>query len=101
MLWLSEEGYDLPFSSWRALSRNRVIHCLAQRTFVAQSALGKGGIWDGTTKNLHHSWSPVFCFADGSPAVADLVCRGASAIGLEALTDMSGLQPDMMNFIDQ
>ena len=54
MLWLSEEGYDLPFSSWRALSRNRVIHSLGIRTFVAQCAMEKGGTWDGTTKNLHH-----------------------------------------------
>lgn len=101
VLWLSEEGYDLPFSAWRALSRNRVIHSLGTWTFVAQCDTEKGGTWDGTTKNLRNLWSPVFCFSDGSSVMAELVCRGASAIGLEALMDIGSLQPDMMNFIDQ
>ena len=66
MLYISEEGYDEPFSTLRALSRNRVIHTLGRMVFVAQSSLEKGGTWDGTAKNLHFGWSPVACFRDGS-----------------------------------
>ena len=36
VLYLSEDGYDLPFNGYRALSRNRLIHSMAQITFVAQ-----------------------------------------------------------------
>ena len=101
MLYLSEDGYDQDFSAQRALSRNRVIHCLAERTLVAQCAMGKGGTWDGTTKNLRHNWSPVFCFADGSTAARELAQLGARAIGCDALTALDQLQVEMMNFIDQ
>ena len=101
VLYISEDGYDQVFSAQRAISRNRVIHCLAQRTFVAQSALGKGGTWDGTVKNLRNNWSPVFCYRDGSVAMEELHQMGAVAICCDALKAFDLLQPDMMNFIDQ
>lgn len=101
ILYLSEVGFDLPFSPRRALQRNRVIHCLGSRTFVAQCTLGKGGTWDGTGKNLRFGWSPVFCFCDGSPASRELEQRGAVLIGNEDLRNISALQPNIMNFIDQ
>lgn len=101
MLYLSEDGYDQDFSAQRAISRNRVIHCLAQRTFVAQSNLGKGGTWDGTVKNLRNNWSPVFCYRDGSAAIEELAQMGAATIDCDALKAIHYLQPDMMNFIDQ
>jgi predicted Rossmann fold nucleotide-binding protein DprA/Smf involved in DNA uptake len=91
ILYLSEEGYDLEFSSQRALSRNRVIHCLGYKTFVAQSTLGKGGTWDGTEKNLRYGWSEVYCYDDGSRSNADLCRRGANPIDQEALLDLSDL----------
>jgi len=78
-----------------------VIHCLAQRTFVAQSALGKGGTWDGTVKNLRNNWSPVFCYRDGSAAMEELLQMGAVAVDCDELEMFGQLQPDMMNFIDQ
>lgn len=80
VLYLSEDGFDEPFSSQRAISRNRVIHALASRTFVAQSALYSGGTWDGTSKNLRHHWSNVFVFDDGSPAAEALIQMGAECI---------------------
>ena len=101
VLYISEDGYDQGFSAQRAISRNRVIHCLAQRTFVAQSALGKGGTWDGTVKNLRNNWSPVFCYSDGSAAMNELIQMGAVAVGCDELEMLAQLQPDMMNFIDQ
>ena len=95
VLWLSEDGFDLPFSNLRALSRNRLIHTLGRITLVAQSDLGKGGTWDGTTKNLRHGWSPVFCCEDGSEAAAELICLGARGIGLEELTNMNALKKEI------
>lgn len=41
ILYLSENGFDLGFSAQRAHSRNRVIHCLGHKVFVAQSNLQK------------------------------------------------------------
>lgn len=91
ILYVSEEDYDSPFTSQRALSRNRCIHALGQMVFVAQSGLQKGGTWDGTTKNLHFGWSPVACFRDGSAASIELEQMGAYLIGVEDMEDFSNL----------
>ena len=99
VLYLSENGFELPFSAARALSRNRIIHSLAVRTFVAQCTMGKGGTWDGTCRNLKGNWSPVFCFRDESAASAELENRGAKLIDITALSDISKLQPDMVSFL--
>ena len=93
VLYISEDGFDLLFSPQRALSRNRVIHALGYITLVAQCDMGVGGTWDGTTKNLRCNWSPVFCFADGSPAATELEQLGATLITDDQLTDFSALRP--------
>lgn len=80
ILYVSEDSFDLPFSTQRALSRNRVIHCLGQCTFVAQSSYQRGGTWDGTVKNLRSQWTPVYCFQDGSVATSLLIQMGAEGI---------------------
>ena len=92
VLYLSEEDFDEEFSAQRALSRNRVIHALGEKTFVAQSNLRMGGTWDGTVKNLTNEWSDVFCFADGSEAMAQLMQMGANSVSMEQLSDLSSLQ---------
>ncbi len=99
LLYLSEDVFDGEFSAQRALSRNRVIHCLGIKTFVAQSNLEKGGTWDGTTKNLQKNWSPVFCFDDGSSAAIELHHLGAKLIDISQLRDITGLQPDTQSFL--
>lgn len=92
ILYLSEDGYDLPFSGFRALSRNRVIHALPTGgVFVAQCGLKTGGTWNGTEKNLRHNWSPVFCFADGSASQRELCDRGATAVTKAELQDIYAL----------
>ena len=101
VLWLSEDGFDQAFSAQRALSRNRVIHCMGQVTLVAQCSLGKGGTWDGCMKNLHHDYSPVCCFDDGSQGVEELVQRGATAVTLEDLQDLQALKETELNFMGQ
>ena len=100
VLCLSEDSFDMPFSSQRALSRNRVIHGLGIVTLVAQSGLN-GGTWDGTVKNLKQNISPVFCFADGSQAMQELCNLGATAVTACDLADLSALKPNTPNFIDQ
>ncbi len=91
LLYVSEDGYDLPFSAQRALSRNRLIHSWAQKTFVAQCGYQVGGTWSGTVKNLRFSWSPVYCFADESPAHKLLCDMGAQEVCAEQLTDLGAL----------
>lgn len=100
VLYLSEEGFDLPFSATRALSRNRVIHAMVSRTFVAQASFGEGGTWSGTTKNLQKLWSPVFCFDDGSAAAMELAQMGAALVQPEQLSDINALCADAKSFLD-
>lgn len=99
ILYLSEDCFDLPFSSARALSRNRVIHSLGYITLVAQCHLKTGGTWDGTVKNLQKGYSPVFCYDDGSPAAAELAQYGAKLIDLSQLSCLAELQPDTQSFL--
>ena len=94
ILYISEDGFDAGFSAQRALSRNRVIHALGEKTLVAQSASGMGGTWDGAVKNLRFGWSKVFCFRDGSKASVLLEQMGATLIDPAQLNRLEGLQPE-------
>lgn len=94
ILYISEDEYDAQFSAQRAHSRNRLIHCLGERTFVAQADLGQGGTWTGTVKNLQKGWSNVFCYDDASNAAVELAQMGAWPITASDLTDISALQTD-------
>ena len=91
VLYLSEDGFDLPFSPGRAHSRNRVIHSLSPVVLVVQSSLQKGGTWSGVTKNLENNWSQVCVFEDGSQAAIQLIQRGAAPITMGSLKDISQL----------
>lgn len=98
VLYLSEEDFDAAFSAQRALSRNRVIHALGEKTLVAQCSYQTGGTWDGTVKNLRFGWSPIFCFRDESPAMQQLIQMGAAALDAEQLNDLGALDsgiPDL------
>ena len=99
VLYLSEDGYNEPFSAQRAISRNRVIHALGLKTFVAQSSLKTGGTWDGTVKNLRHHWSDVFCFDDGSESMELLSRMGARLIGMKDLNSFYDLEEPEENFL--
>ena len=101
VLYISEEDYEAPFSAQRALSRNRCIHALGRMVFVAQSALGKGGTWDGTVKNLRNGWSSIACFRDGSEASLELEQMGAYLVGMEDLQDFGSLPEETENFLDR
>ena len=101
ILYVSEDGFAESFSTQRALSRNRVIHALGLKTFVAQSSLKMGGTWDGTVKNLRGGWSDVYCFRDGSEAMALLEQMGADLIGMDDLTSFYDLQKKEDNLFDR
>lgn len=94
VLYLSEEDFAEEFSAQRALRRNRIIHALAEKTFVAQCSFGFGGTWDGTEKNLRNGWSPVFCFDDGSNGALQLSQMGASLVAREDLSDLAALETE-------
>ena len=100
VLYLSEEDFDEPFSSLRALSRNRCIHALGQMTYVAQCRENKGGTWDGTMKNLRHGWSTVACFRDGSEASFRLEEMGAYLVDTEDLSDLPMLAQTEISLFD-
>lgn len=91
VLYLSEDSFEQGFSAQRAISRNRCIHCLGQKVFVAQCGYQSGGTWDGTVKNLRFGWSPVYMLSDGSPAAQLLEQMGATLIGQEELSHLASL----------
>ena len=100
VLYLSEDGFEELFSAVRALSRNRCIHGMVWRTFVAQTSDGMGGTWDGTVKNLRAGWSGVYCFDDGSNGMERLINMGAMAVGLDDLQDFSALPEKEKSLFD-
>ena len=90
-LYLSEDGFDQPFSAQRALSRNRCIHALGIAAIAAQCSLQTGGTWDGSVKNLRFGWSPLCVFDDGSESADLLEQMGAAKISFEDLNDLRAL----------
>ena len=100
VLYLSEDGFNNAFSALRALSRNRVIHCLGKATFVTQASLHMGGTWDGTVRNLKAGWTKVLCFDDGSQAIAELEQMGAQLVTMDQLTDLHPLLKDTVSLFD-
>lgn len=99
VLCLSEDDYEEGFSAQRALSRNRIIHAMGLKTFVAQASLKIGGTWDGTVKNLRFGWSPVYGFQDGSEAMELLIQMGLWPVKMEDLRSFYDLSQSDMNFL--
>ena len=101
VLYLSEDGFEEPFSAIRALSRNRCIHAMVWRTFVAQTFDGTGGTWDGTVKNLRAGWSDVYCFSDGSEGAENLHRMGAMPVAIEDLSDFGAMPEKEKSLFDR
>ena len=101
ILYLSEDGFDLPFTAHRALSRNRIIHSLGDVVLVAQCGLETGGTWDGTVKNLRFRWSRVYGYDDGSEAMNRLNHMGMDLLHIDTLEDISVLLNLPFNLFDQ
>lgn len=100
VLYLSEDGFNMGFSSVRALSRNRLIHSMGQITLVAQSGCGRGGTWNGSVQNLRNHWSPLYCFQDGSEASTQLIQLGAQAVDIDELHDFGALTEQKLSLFD-
>ena len=96
VLYAAEGGFELGFSAQRALSRNRLIHAMGEKTLVAQTSCGKGGTWSGSLDNLQHEYSPLFVFDDGSDGAAALCTRGATPV--RSLDRLQSLTPAQMQF---
>lgn len=94
LLLVSEYGYDQPFSTGRAHSRNRLIHAMGERVFVAQTDYGSGGTWSGTVSNLKNGWSPVYMCHDEpeDPGARGLVERGCTPVTAAELKDILRLE---------
>ena len=90
VLYISEDGYDIPFSAPRALSRNHLIHTQGDKVLVAQCTHGSGGTWQGCLDNLKHGWTDVFVYNDGSEGAVSLLEQGASPV--QTLTTIKDLQ---------
>ena len=99
VLYLSEEDFDAPFTTQRAISRNRCIHAMGAMVFVAQANLERGGSWHGSVQNLRHGWSSVAVFRDGSEAAERLIQMGAIPVSMEDLRDFALLAQKEQNFL--
>ena len=91
-LLLCEDGWQLSFSSERALRRNRLIYALAGLRLVAQTSAGCGGTWRGATEALRQKLS-VFVCDDGSEGAQALAGQGAELLPAEKLQELSTLRP--------
>ena len=96
VLYVSEEGCELGFSTARAMSRNRLIHAIGEKVLVAQTGFEQGGTWHGTADNLRRELSPVFVHDDGSDGARGLTELGA--VPVTELTDLSLLQSAQLAF---
>lgn len=94
-LLVSVNSFHAGFSRQRALQRNTLIHSMAEKVFVAQSAFGHGGTWSGTTENLRRGLSEVYVYNDHSPAAQALIDQGATPVPAN-LPHLGAQQPDQM-----
>lgn len=93
LLLVSEYGYDHPFSAGRAMSRNRLIHAMGEKVFIAQSDYGGGGTWSGVMENLKAGWSPCYiCNSEpedpGTVGLTERGCVPVDARDLKRLEDL-------------
>ena len=79
-LFVSADGYDIPFANYRALDRNKLIHASAEKAVAVQCTYGTGGTWQGCTENLKHGWSELFVYEDHSRGTQELISQGATPI---------------------
>ena len=98
LLLCSERSFTQDFTVLRASARNRLIHAMGQKVFVAQTACSHGGTFTGTVENLAHGWSPVFVHSDGSAGARELCTRGAVPVALDELHSLRALVPTQRSF---
>ena len=99
VLYCSAGGYELPFSTPRALARNCLIHAMGEKTLVAQCAEGTGGTWSGSQWNLRRGMSELYVFDDGSAASAVLQSCGAERLP-DIPASLALLRPFQLSIFD-
>lgn len=99
VLYCADEGYELPFSSARALRRNHFIHALGEKAFVAQCEAHRGGSWSGAADNLRRGLSPVFVLDDGSEGAGALEKLGAQRVP-DRPSSLAELRPAQLSIFD-
>lgn len=84
-LYLCENGWHLPFSTWGALSRNRLIYALACHALIACCGT-HGGTFSGASEALRRGNGPISVRDDGGSGSRALIALGARPVSaLETL----------------
>lgn len=96
ILYCSESGWEIGFSAQRALSRNRLIHAMGNKSVVAQCSYGHGGSWRGAEENLRNRYTPLFVYWDGSRGAMGLLEQGA--VEVTELNSLSELRTGQETF---
>lgn len=99
LLFCSDEGYEFTFSSARALRRNRFIHALGEKVFVAQCPRCAGGTWAGTQENLRRCLSAVYALQDSSEGIRALAALGAVLLS-DFPSEIGSLTPPQLSIFN-
>ena len=97
-LMLCENGWQLPFSEFRALSRNRLIYALSDLALVAEVGL-RGGTMRGASEAIRNGILPVFVRENAGPGSRELIQLGADPVS-EDLTSLRDLRPSRLTLWD-
>lgn len=100
ILYLSEQGWHQDFSAVRALSRNRLIHALGEKSFVAQCAPASG-TWKGSANALKQTGATVFFHDDGSAGASSLQALGAIPLSISNFTSIRSVLPEQTAIFDE
>lgn len=99
VLYCSEEGYEMPFTTPRALHRNHLIHALGEKAFVAQCPQCSGGTWAGASDNLRRGLSEVYVLRDGAEGTDALLAMGATPVD-DFLPSLRALTPAQLSIFN-
>ena len=99
VLYCSDEGWEFAFSASRALRRNRFIHALGEKVFIARCTIPRGGTWSGTSYNLQHKLSEVYILDDNVEGAKVLTAMGAVTVQ-EDLQSIKDLIPSQLSIFD-
>lgn len=98
-LFLCEDGWQLPFASYRALNRNRIIYALADLALVAEVGL-RGGTMRGAEDALRHGVLPVYVREDSGLGCDELIQLGADPVPAD-LEALDNLRPSRLSLWDR
>ncbi|MBX7540305.1 DNA-processing protein DprA [Qipengyuania sphaerica] len=87
---------EASFNVGNAMARNKYIYCLSDAAVVVDSAVEKGGTWNGAVENLNNQWVPLWVKQkdDEKSGNAALVKMGARWLpkDMPSLTDLWSAQ---------